>query len=630
MKKLLNVVSFFLLGIILSVGCKPAPDPMLDMLDTQMSSLKKDDLTRTMEFVYSENRFDQGQFQDKVSSSLNRWAQVDASDETIDSWTLDSFAKSLIDQYATLPMIERTEEISYLNSDAYYLQETSWMNQLTQRIVATPNPKLFEIYRLAAGDFETDGQEEDLLAAVMTRIHPELDVEQATQLAAAAKVFDWVTRNIQLTELVDLSDEQVEKQRLNPEVADPAASGTPGAGYQHFPWQVLMFSRGDYIERAKTFMVMMKLFGLDSVMLATKSKGEDGEMVETLWCPAVVVGGEYYLFDTRLGLPIPAGIPVKMATLSELKKNPDWLAQLDLTPEESLRDDTKYWVTADQLDDLVGLVYVSPESVAKRFHLLESKLPADQPLNLTSQPSEMIKRLPSKEGLEMKAWNVGFETHAYRQAVNEAVKKANEEDVVRNKLSWYFTNEAYINDFTLYRTARAKYFAGSFETVRGDAKANAIELFYALMYDDDKIRSLGSDQGLQRLLGIYEEDSSLLEFRQRIESVQAQMSLVRRDAGYFLAECHVDNGNVGTAINWLDRLRATPGDNRWEGGVNYLLGRCHEARKEYETAIGIYENDQKSPQFHGNVIRARMLGQLTGSKVSAEAAPEIKPAPSDN
>ena len=113
------------------------------------------------------------------------------------------------------------------------------------------------------------------------------------------------------------------------------------------------------------------------------------------------------------------------------------------------------------------------------------------------------------------------------------------------------------------------------------------------------------------MLGLYQEDASVLEFRQRIESVQAQMRLVRRDAGYFLAECHVDEGNVGTAINWLDRLRATPGDNRWEDGINYLLGRCHEARKEYEVAIKIYSNDQESVQFYGNLLRARMLKQLT-------------------
>ena len=107
MTKLLTAVSFFLLGIILAAGCKPAPDPMLDMLDSQMSTLKKDDLTRTMEFVYSENRFDQGQFQDKVSSSLNRWAQVEAEEEVSDSWTIDPIAKSLMEQYATLPMIEQ-------------------------------------------------------------------------------------------------------------------------------------------------------------------------------------------------------------------------------------------------------------------------------------------------------------------------------------------------------------------------------------------------------------------------------------------------------------------------------------------------------------------------------------------
>lgn len=613
MKQLLICVSFFLIVLTLIAGCRPAPDPMLDMLDSQMSSFKTDDLTRTMEFVFSEERFDQGQFQQKVSSNLNRWAQVEAAQYSNDQWTLDPLVKPLVEQYGSLPMVSRTEEMSYLNSDAYYIQEIAWMDRLTQRIVESENLKVFEIYRLAAGSYQPDGQEEDVMATIINRIHPDLSGDQAKQLAAAVKVFDWVVRNVQLTATVDLSEEEVEAQRLNPDVDDPAASGTPGLGYQRFPWQVLMFSRGDYVERAKAFMLMMNLYGLDSVMLATHTQDEDGKNVERLWCPAVVIGGEYYLFDTQLGLPIPAGQPVKVATLSELRQNPGWLKQMDLTAEESLKEGTNYWVKADQLTDLAGLVYVSPEAITRRFHHLESRLTAGRQLKLTGTPTEILKRLPKMDGLKMALWDIGFETHAYRQAVDEALKKAVEIDVLRNKLAWYFTNEAYINDFTLYRTARSKYFSGNFETVRGDMKANAIELFYALMYDDEKIISLGTDKGMQRFLGLYQEESSVQEFTQRIESVQAQMRLVRRDAGYFLAECHVDEGNVGTAINWLDRLRATPGDNRWDDGINYLLGRCHEARKEFDVAIEIYRNDQESVQFYGNLLRARMLKQLTNT-----------------
>ena len=613
MKQLTYCVSFFLLGLMLVAGCRPAPDPMLDMLDSQLSTLKTDDLSRSMELVFSEERFDQGQFQQKVSSNLNRWAQLETDQADAEQWSLDPLAQPLIEQYASLPVVSRSEEMSYLNSDAYYIQEIAWMEKLAQRIIASDNLKMFEIYRLAADNYEPTGQEENALATIMNRIHPDLSGEQAEQLASAVKLFDWVVRNVQLTAVADLSEEEVEAQRLNPDVDDPAGSGTPGAGYQHFPWQVLMFSRGDYVERAKAFVLMMNLIGLDTVMLATHQEDGEGNKVEQLWCPAVAIGGEYYLFDTKLGLPIPAGQPVKVATLSELRKNPEWLTQLDLTAEESLKEGTNYWVTPEQLDDLVGLVYFSPEAVSKRFHYLESKLTAGKQLKLAANPTELVARLPKTDGLKIAMWDIGFETHSYRQAVEEAVKKAVEVDVLRNKLAWYFTNEAYIHDFTLYRTARSKYFNGNFETVRGDLKANAIELFYALMYDDDRINSLGTNKGLQRMLGLYQEDASVLEFRQRIESVQAQMRLVRRDAGYFLAECHVDEGNVGTAINWLDRLRATPGDNRWEDGINYLLGRCHEARKEYEVAIKIYANDQESVQFYGNLLRARMLKQLTST-----------------
>ena len=64
------VSTAFLLSVIL-VGCKPAEDPMMDLLDASIANLKIDDLSRTIDFVFSESRFEQSQFEEKMATGLN-------------------------------------------------------------------------------------------------------------------------------------------------------------------------------------------------------------------------------------------------------------------------------------------------------------------------------------------------------------------------------------------------------------------------------------------------------------------------------------------------------------------------------------------------------------------------------
>ena len=87
------------------------------------------------------------------------------------------------------------------------------------------------------------------------------------------------------------------------------------------------------------------------------------------------------------------------------------------------------------------------------------------------------------------------------------------------------------------------------------------------------------------------------------------MRLVRRDAGFFLAQTHFDNGSISTAANWLERLRLKKDAARWAEGIEYLLGRASEGRTDYRSAIEVYR-ESEGVQKHGNLIRARLVQQL--------------------
>jgi tetratricopeptide (TPR) repeat protein len=145
---------------------------------------------------------------------------------------------------------------------------------------------------------------------------------------------------------------------------------------------------------------------------------------------------------------------------------------------------------------------------------------------------------------------------------------------------------------------------------------NAIEYFYSLIYTDSTIDNLSLNRDLLAGLGILKEKGqTAAEFQNRLRDVQQQMRLVRRDAGVFLSQCHFDNGNPSAAANWLTRMRDRDDTERWLPTIEYVLGRSVEARREYEEAIKLYKRSSAA-QFHGDVVRARLLAQLSKSESS--------------
>ena len=162
-----------------------------------------------------------------------------------------------------------------------------------------------------------------------------------------------------------------------------------------------MYSRGDYVDRAKLVLLYAELSGIDAVMFTID---------DTPWCIGLAVGGKYYLFDTKLGMPIPGEKIGTIATLADVRSNPELLESLDLTVDESLKDETKYWVQPDDLAKLKAKLFVTPEGISNRISQLESKLTGDSRLKLASRPEEIIARLPKIDGVEFGVWDIAFKT----------------------------------------------------------------------------------------------------------------------------------------------------------------------------------------------------------------------------
>ena len=588
--------------IVANAGCTPQ-DELLDVIETDVARVKIDDLTRAMEFIKSEVRYDQAEFRDEVTNGLNRWVSYssDELDRQADSWKPDPFASKLCEQFSDIESAKRADQFQFLTTDPYYLQQSSWINRLLRRLDAQNRLKTFELYRLAADNYRPSEDESDSLSKVFGTLQSELEGDDLIAFIRTMKVFDWVCRNIQLESDNELSEEDLAERTLNPSAESPAAAGTPGVGYQRLPWQVMMYGRGDYVERAKLMIAALRFWDIDSVMLAT---GES----QTPWAVGVSINGNYYVFDTKLGLPLFREKVGSVATLGDLRTGQEILSGLDLTTEESLADNTKYWVNQDDLNSLTALVYVSPEAISKRINGLEKSLVGENRMKLFFGAQELVDRLPEVEGVTPKPWDIGFQTHQYRQVVRKSLAQI-DDGQLQNKLRWFYVNEVYVDGFKPYRTARGRFFIGKFMVKKDERGLDALEGWQRLIYDDDQVASLGSDFELQRLHGLRRQEQSAAEFSDQVKSVQGQMRLIREDAKFFLAQCLFDNANENASGSWLEDLNAGDESTRWQEGVVYLLGRAIESRGDYDLAIETLKNESLN-QAHGNILRTRYLKKL--------------------
>ena len=580
-------------------GCERPEDPMLKILSSTASQTRVDDITRTMDYLFSETQYDQTEFNNGVSAGLNRWANYSADQFEKSKWKPDASIAELLKDYETMPMIERIEGSSFLASDSQYLQSIAWINQVANRVKENPHLRQYELYRLMADDYQPGVDETVPVDAVVEKLNPDLDVNQAKDLSLALQLFDWVIRNIQLEETPSYTDEEREEQQLV-EAETLAASGLAGPGAKRNAWQLMVFARGDYIEKAKLFMMLCHQMEIPTVMFAT---GED----QTPWAVGVPIGDDFYLFDTRLGMPIP-GKDSSFATLADVKADPSLLSNLNLSVKESLADDTDYWVKESDLENLTGLLYWHPVGASERISILESKIAKDRKLTLTLRADEAAAKLPKVENVEYKPWDISLMTAKFRKVLGESLPKAVSDDALAEKLRWYGSEEGYIMAFTNYRTARSRFIRGKFEREK-QFKAvgfrDAIESFALLMYEDEVIESLKTDSNLQTMIGIRRVGVTPAEFENDIASRQAQMRLVRRDAGLFMCQSHFDNGSTSTTAGWVPKLLEEQDVDRWEGALSYLNGRSHEARHQYDKAIEFYKTE--GPQLHGNLIRSRLL-----------------------
>jgi hypothetical protein len=617
-----------LLLIAAAAGCAQRQDASIVANQFEVASVENLDVT--IDYLFGDEQYALTELEEKVSGGLNRWLAAEKSTFDGFAWHADPLTESLPAELK--PLLDDLPADTFRTQDAHYLQGQIWMKTLAESIVNRPAfrhawpPLSREIDEALA-----QSSSGDALATALKVAHAELDDEQAGQLASAFKLFDWTVRNVLLLPRAAWPSEQGVSANYLVESEDPwpPSRGVIGPGYQRLNWQTLIYGRGDDIERARIFVQLARQREIDAVILAFSRTSESAAPNDslTIWLPAVALGDQLYLFDTRLGLPIPGPAGGRIATLADVKQNPQLLKGLDLTADESTSDDSKYWLGPEFVSSpVVALVDAPLESLSKRMAILERNLTGTKRIICTSQPTRLAERLKGNPLIqETRLLPAEFSARQFRQAVKTGLDQSRFSADIRERLGWHYSEEDYVDSYVRLRTAKNKYFWHKFESQRGVKVKGALEQFSTMVvvYTDDFINKLESNTNVLQALGLQAQGMSTLEYQQRLAAIKSYMRLVRGDATYFLALCHLEGGNPSTANTWLGRVGVLDERGQWKLGVPYLSSRAHEQLGEFADAIGqlqVGRNDAKlQPQTLGNLLRVRLIKQYLAPDVESSA-----------
>lgn len=363
-----------------------------------------------------------------------------------------------------------------------------------------------------------------------------------SDVARVRALFDWTVRNVQL---------EADEDRK-----------------PHRPWQVLLFGRGTAEQRAWVFALLCRQQGIEVVMLNAAAEGKGD-----YWLAAAVIDQQLYLFDPRLGLPIPGAGGEGVATLHQVQQDDALLRQLDL-------EDAAYPLTAASLQNISPHVVADPFDLSRRALQLESKLTGHDQLVLASRPSELAQRLKEVSGLAAaRLWETPFRTLHDQWTLGPVARRREEVQAFKpfavRPVLW---------------KARTRHFQGRRRpTTRSTDEIIDDHREAAQLYSSKQVRP--TDRDIAR--------SPTAEER-RVQSV------AKLHATYWLGLLSFDDGKYEVAEHWLSRPELTAKGSPWASGARYNLARTYEAQGKLDEAIELLQPDT-SPQSHGNRVRARWL-----------------------
>ena len=364
-------------------------------------------------------------------------------------------------------------------------------------------------------------------------------------------------------------------------VSDPPmvpSTETPGTRW-FLPGEMLLSGRASAAQRAWIFIELLRQAGLDGVMLAT---GDAAAGSARPWLPAVVTGGEAYLFEPTYGMPVPGPNGAGVATARQAAADPAILEALSLP-------DRPYPVKSSDVASLSVLVVADPWSLSRRMAALDKECAAKHGMRLAVDADALGARaaagLPGVDA-HVVLWEFPWETVVRRSAASTAPVVARE--LAPLAVTYAESRRGERQEMRLIRplfTARVREFRGDLDGPDG-AKAAYLAARPSKVVIQQAVQAAPPPQA---------------------DAVERLYRRMKEDATYWLGVVTLAEGENEAAVDYLQRMTLkTAPDSRWTDAARANLGRALAALGRIDEAVKVLREDG-SPQRFGSRLLADRL-----------------------
>lgn len=587
-------------------GCRDDAKEMQRILSQRQIAVQEqsqqDHLGETVKLLDQYIELNEDRARQQIAYHLNQWLRSNpvhnatASEATAAVPKIAKTLDGLVDPPALADAITRSDftigDVALLRDANLYRHVTSWIN--------TPlsDDSIFADWiaglRAAASEPQ-DGAAGKGAENQDAEKTPALTIGQVDQLQTAMRFFDWTIRNIAL---------EPDQMPFPPQMPIPEMPpGMPfeGPGFRQTVYQTLWRGRGDSLQRSGVFTQLCMQAGIPAAVLATQS---DENGVRTPWSVGVLIGEHIFLFETRLGLPIPGPDQIGVATLAQARKDPSVMRRLNVAGYFD------YPLSRSDIAQNVALLNLRPETLSSRMRTLESGLTGDRRMVLWVDADDWAKRFDEVPGIaDVRIWEIPMLAELYALGLDMMAER----DPAFS--FWYRSRFAVLEasgtqDNNL-AVGRWRHLTGQFvdDEIAGTEGARTHYLEQrAPEYEIDDLRinvQLQNQYGLRRELGM-----DPAEYDARLQQMQTFMRLGKRTATYWLALLQYDDGRFETARNWfVKRVLDDAQQSYWSDAAVYNAARSSEAEGSIADAVETLKTDQSVSNF-GNRLRARLLDKL--------------------
>ena len=529
----------------------------------QAKKTKSDNLRDALRYLKQLTPFNREKITKEILVQLNTWV------ENVPKESFNYSTPALYQQppaeWVKRPEVNNPAQLTFDAWDVDYLYQCKLLRGLADWVAAAP-------------------VRDRLYQPSIDALKAKLDANDGAKFEEAYKLFDWTIRNIAL------QGDAKDVEKLSLDARGPLRDGM--AGCSKLPWETVLYSQGDFVERGRVFNALAHQRGIDTVWISINGTATSPGY---LWAMGVPIAGQVYLFETKLGMPITDPDTLAFATLKDARENDRILARLDLPGQ------FEYAINPGDLAAVALLIDALPTSLSARMKVLEKSLLGTDRMSLFVDSDALTTTLAKAYPSETVAlWHTPLIARDFAAQIRETLRTPSQAaaQYIQAYGVWLMDSPA--------AEARFQHMLGNFESTLDDEGALAI--YMKCRVDNETIDKMTFDPDVQKEFGIFREASDTKEsFGMKILQSQMIYAVAKVDANFLLAQLHYDRGSFDSTINWLEkRILPDRRAEKWHAASHYLLARAeieqgHNQKAEQSL---IY---QPSPQEPGNRLRLRIL-----------------------